>query len=156
MTRFKSVHGHTRVPEAYEDSKLVNWVGNQRKAMSRQQRGLPVPFGGFDQKRIDMLNSIGFEWARPRITKSGINERRSWESMFQKLREFREKHGHTKVHVSVDAKLSNWIRNQRTAMSRMQRGLPHRCLNARRIELLESIGFTWVCPKDRDCHENED
>jgi len=146
LVRFKATKGHCRVPEGYEDSKLVHWVGNQRKVMSRRERGLAV--GRFDQNRIDMLNSIGFEWARTRRNTATPNDRRSWEEMFQKLATFKETHGHTRVPVSLDAKLANWVRNQRTAMSRMKRGLPYRCLNARRIKLMDSIGFAWLASKD--------
>lgn len=146
LVRFKATKGHCRVPEGYEDAKLVHWVGNQRKVMSRRERGLAV--GRFDQNRIDMLNSIGFEWARTRRNATTPNDRRSWEEMFQKLATFKETHGHTRVPVSLDAKLANWVRNQRTAMSRMKRGLPYRCLNARRIKLMDSIGFAWLASKD--------
>lgn len=153
LVRFKAVNGHCRVPENYEDSKLVHWVGNQRKSMSRQQRGLP--FGRFDQKRIDMLDSIGFEWPRARATKPGAYERRSWEDMFKELAQFKDVHGHTRVPITLNAKLANWIRNQRTAMSRMKRGLPYRSLNARRIKLMDSIGFSWLASKDGIDQEEE-
>lgn len=146
LVLFKESHGHTRVPETYEDSKLVNWVGNQRKAMSRQQRGLP--FSRFDKRRIAMLDSIGFEWARARAAIAGSYERRSWEDMYKKLCEFKKVYGHTRVPATLDQRLANWVRNQRTAMSRKQRGLPFRCLNQRRINLLNNIGFAWVAAKD--------
>lgn len=146
LVLFKESHGHTRVPETYEDSKLVNWVGNQRKAMSRQQRGLP--FSRFDKRRIAMLDSIGFEWARARAAIAGSYERRSWEDMYKKLCEFKKVYGHTRVPATLNQRLANWVRNQRTAMSRKQRGLPFRCLNQRRINLLNNIGFAWVAAKD--------
>ena len=144
LIAFKKAHGHTRVPDCHEDAKLINWVANQRKAMSRHKRGLS--FGRFDRVRIDRLEKIGFEWGQSRLLKQGSYERYAWEDMFKKLVEFQENHGHTRVSANIDRRLANWVRNQRTAMSRMQRGLPFRCLNKRRIEKLEFVGFQWSVP----------
>ena len=148
LVAFKTEHGHTRVPETHPDMKLVNWVGNQRKARSRQQRGLPS--SGLDQRRIALLNKLGFEWARARTTapKTEEDQRMSWDDLFEKLCQFKELYGHTRVPANFDTRLANWVRNQRTAMSRKQRGLPYRCLNPHRIEQLQSIGFAWVASKD--------
>lgn len=154
LQAYKEKHGHTRVPEMHEDSKLVHWVGNQRKALSRRQRGLTSSC--IDKKRIDMLNSIGFEWARPRVTAQGSNKRRSWEYMFQRLCEFQESHGHTRVSSITDSKLATWMRNQRTSMSRKLRGLTYRCLNQLRVDMLDSIRFTWVASKEEIPCQDED
>jgi hypothetical protein len=152
LVKFKEKHCHTRVPEGYEDAKLANWVGNQRRAMSRQQRGLPAR--RFDKRRIHLLEAIGFEWARKRANKPGLYDKRSWEEMFQSLIQFKETYGHTRVPPSFDNRLANWVSNQRTAMSRKKRGLPYRCLNKQRIEELNSIGFVWVASKNGH-HDNE-
>ncbi len=45
--------GHCLVPKNYENKQLALWVGSQRKAFKK---------GILSQKRIDLLNSIGFVW----------------------------------------------------------------------------------------------
>lgn len=146
LKNFKKIHHHTRVPDSHSDSKLVHWVANQRKAMSRHKRGLL--FGRFDQDRIDKLEAIGFQWGQARALKPGSYEHQTWDDMFEKLQNFKMIHDHTRVAASSNERLANWVRNQRTAMSRMKRGLSFCCLNESRILKLESIGFAWLASKD--------
>lgn len=50
LVEFKKKHGHTRLCKFYnEDPQLLKWVYAQRRFCE-------------DKKRIDILNSIGFEW----------------------------------------------------------------------------------------------
>lgn len=58
---FKSQHGHCLVPSNYEHNvKLGTWVANQRKHYRLYQEGKQ---NMMTQKRIDMLNEIGFKWS---------------------------------------------------------------------------------------------
>lgn len=143
---YKEQHGNTKVPESYEDTKLANWVGNQRRAMSRMRRG--VVSYGLDPRRIELLEQIGFEWAQTRGSATpGAYERCSWEDMFQRLVRFKDANGHTKIPNNFrDKRLVTWVANQRKAMSRKQRGLPFRCINEEKVQMLDSIGFIWSVP----------
>ena len=60
LLHYKNEHGHTRVPISYDIGQLGSWVSGQRRLMSKKMRGMPS--GQLDQKRIDKLNEIGFDW----------------------------------------------------------------------------------------------
>ncbi len=56
---FHFANGHCNVPSNYHDSSLSNWVKNQRKQFKLLESGLLT---AMDQERIDLLNSLGFNW----------------------------------------------------------------------------------------------
>jgi predicted nucleotidyltransferase len=146
LVAFKQKYGHTRVPRAYEvdGETLGRWVGRQRDFFFKQkQSGLPE---ASSQKRIDMLNEIGFEW---RVRQSGGNsdgQYGGWKSWFDLLVAFKQKHSHTRVsfgHEVDGRKLGNWVASQRKFFSRKQRGLPLASITQERIDLLNEIDFEW-------------
>lgn len=64
---------------------------------------------------------------------------RKWETMFELLLEFRQKHGDAAVpstYIENDIQLGKWVSNQRAAHKR-------ETLSDGRIEMLDSIGFAW-------------
>lgn len=56
---FQMTHGHSDVPSNFHDSSLSNWVKNQRKQYKLFRSGSMT---AMDQERVDLLNSIGFNW----------------------------------------------------------------------------------------------
>jgi len=83
--------------------------------------------------RKDKLDSIAFVWA--------ANDK-EWDSMFNKLREYKRTHGDCLVpHVyASDKKLGNWVRIQRAAFKANK-------IRADRKEKLHSTGFVWAVHK---------
>jgi len=56
---FHMTNGHCNVPSNFHDSSLSNWVKNQRKQFKLFKAGLMT---AMDEERIDLLNSLGFNW----------------------------------------------------------------------------------------------
>ena len=81
------------------------------------------------QKRIDLLESIGFVWDR---------REEQWMEMYQKLVKYKTKYGSTYVpsDFEEDPKLATWARKQRWDYLKSK-------LSQNRLQLLKSIGFVW-------------
>lgn len=56
---FHMTNGHCNVPSNFHDSSLSNWVKNQRKQFKLFKAGLMT---AMDEERINLLNSLGFNW----------------------------------------------------------------------------------------------
>jgi len=59
LEMYQFANGHCNVPSDYHDSSLSNWVKNQRRQYRLHQTGHK---NTLDQERVDLLNSIGFNW----------------------------------------------------------------------------------------------
>ena len=122
LVAFYQQYGHCRVKRkevAY--ASLRNWVAVQR---AKYRKGLL----GADQ--ITALNQIGFIW---RLAEEPVD----WAVYYEKLKLFKHQHGHCDVVRSYqDKKLAYWVKEQRR---RRKEGN----MSAKRIELLEGIGFKW-------------
>jgi hypothetical protein len=126
LIEFKKEHGHTNVAQRSERyRRLAHWVRNQRAA-KRYRRPIMVDRG----KRLD---EIGFVWR--------LNDPNSWESMFDRLVEFKKIYGHCNVpqHWKDNKRLGKWVNTQRTAYKRSK-------LSPEKQNLLEEIGFAWRLP----------
>jgi len=125
LVDYKNEFNSTNVPKRYKaDTKLANWVDNQRKRYSKKE---------LSADRINRLESIDF-FLNQIDTK--------WDEMFQRLVDYNNEFKSTNVPRSykADPKLVIWVITQRTRYSKKE-------LSADRINLLESIGFTWN-PRD--------
>jgi superfamily II DNA or RNA helicase len=125
LKAFKKSHRHCRVPSTYKpNSKLANWVINQRQFYSK---------GKVSKARISKLERIGFEW-NPRDA--------NWYIEYESLKRFRNDHGHCLVSRTYkDSKnLSSWVSLQRI---KNRQG----CLSAEQKALLDEIGFEWESGK---------
>jgi hypothetical protein len=68
----------------------------------------------------------------------------AWENRLSELAEYRKIHGHCNVPISYkeNAKLANWVANQRSNYRLHQKGKTSPMTNFR-IQELESLGFKW-------------
>jgi hypothetical protein len=122
LREYKSVRGNCLVPQHWkEDRSLAEWVTNQRMAYKRKR---------LDPERIRELDEIGFDW-------DPVSTR--WEQMFQRLVDFKNKHGHLNVPSTTpeSVELANWVQTQRAAKR------CNRPIIAQRGNRLEEIGFSW-------------
>ncbi|MDQ3290347.1 MAG: helicase associated domain-containing protein, partial [Bacteroidota bacterium] len=62
----------------------------------------------------------------------------SWEDMYKRLEQFKQKYGHTRVPIKwqPDPKLGKWVSRMRNEKEK---------LYPERIVLLNKIGFDWSC-----------
>jgi len=124
---FRDTHVHCRVPIAYKDKKLANWVGNQRALAIK---------GLLSTVRKRRLDAIGFEWD-PFET--------DWAEGFHYLTIYKAREGHCRVprnHMENGFRLGQWVSRQRHEQT-----LPE----ARRQQL-DELGFVWD-PHEADWDE---
>ncbi|GKY95938.1 hypothetical protein MPSEU_000554400 [Mayamaea pseudoterrestris] len=108
---YKEMHGHCNVPAG--SGNLGTWVSTQRKGYQKST---------IDNDREAQLNGIGFVW----------QVRVPWHGMFERLKVFKEMHGHCYVPYN-EGTLGTWVKSQR----RFRWKKPHR------VAALNSIGFDW-------------
>jgi hemerythrin superfamily protein len=119
LVEFKRTNGHCMVPSKYdEDRSLSVWVKRQRKHQKDDEIRL-------DRKEI--LDEIGFAWKDD-----------GWHKQYEKISEFKRKHGHCVVPYNYerDMSLGKWVARQRN----------HHKNNKLRIDrkrILDKIGFAW-------------
>nr|CRH06329.1 Conserved protein of unknown function. Containing 8 helicase-associated domain [Candidatus Magnetococcus massalia] len=106
--------------ESIEDPALKKWAAHQRK--TKELQSLPAT-------RIEALEAVGFDWD-PAET--------HWQTMYQKLRQFKLANGHDEVPEPYEAEpeLASWTRVQRRA------GFLDK-LNGAHRKQLEEIHFIW-------------
>ena len=97
LKEFYQKHGHIRVTYSYgANNSICKWVTNQRRDCKIENR-----------KKL--LNDVGCDWS-PKKTKED-----QWLENVNQLKEFYQKHGHTKVTYTnyADKSFVNWVHCQR-------------------------------------------
>ena len=100
------------------------------------------------QKRLDLLDRIGFSWILehkkiPKINKEGIHSYDElWEFRYSQLKEFKVETGHCNVpyRYGKDPQLGRWVQNQREFKKR-------NTLSDERMTRLQELGFMWTMRK---------
>ena len=118
LLAYKEKHGHCTVPQ-HHPSGLGYWVKLQRENYTKYDR-LP-------EDRYQLLENIGFSWDP---------QEESWMDQYQKLVEFKNKHGHCNAQRHKDGSLGVWVGNQRVAYANQD-------LRQDRSDLLQEIGFIF-------------
>jgi hypothetical protein len=131
LVEFKQKNGHCLVPQKYEeDPSLGTWVNRQRHFHSNNTIQLD---------RKDLLDEIGFVW-EVRATAGNYKKEtdETWRKQYEKLVEFKQKHGHCIVpqRHKEDMVLGKWVNRQRQFHS-------NNTIQLDRKELLEELGFVW-------------
>jgi hypothetical protein len=86
LADYRKIHGHCNVPYNYsENSKLANWVTNQRSHYRLHVEGKQSPM---TLSRIRALANSAFQWV-VRVT--------TWEDRLSDLADYRKIHGHCNV-----------------------------------------------------------
>lgn len=163
ICKYKEVHGNCLVPKLYKpDRALASWVYNQRYQYKKKSEGKDVPL---NDERIKKLDSIGFcwkaksdgEWRESDRDRRRESSQDSWESKFERLVQFKEKHGHTLVpkQYKSDQSLSSWVFRQRRQYSFLMNGQSSSLSNDR-LEKLKEIGFVFRVRPEKTDKGNED
>lgn len=135
---FVSEYGHNtpdyRSEDPFERS-VGMWVKNQRTGYRHFNSG--KKYTTMTQKRIDMLEQVGFQW-------SVFGKR--WHTRFEEVKSFKDNHGHFDIPRNCAYKeMKNWISLQRLNYKRLKQGKETQGrLSKQQIEKLESIGFPWA------------
>jgi superfamily II DNA or RNA helicase len=117
---YRVEHGDVNVPR-FHPSGLGAWVHNQRHI--RNTSIMP-------NDRIKQLEEIGFNW-NP--------QDEQWEVAFDKLIEYKKKHGHINASQRDVTGVGRWSHQQR-----MNRKKGKELLSVEQIRRLDEIGFEWT------------
>ena len=128
LRNYKEAHGDCLVSSRHPG--LGIWVTTQRRNYRLLKEGKK---SRITQERIDLLNSIGFEWS--------VNKVLSWTDRFELLRNYKEAHGDCLV-PQRQSTLGIWVHHQRGYYRHFKEGKKSR-ITQERIDLLSSIGFEW-------------
>jgi len=114
-----------KIPTIGWSKELGGWVAKQRAHHKKKAKYMT-------EDRIQMLNSIGFEW----------EVRVGWDERLEELKQFKKKNGHCNVPSNYKANphLGQWVHNQRKAYKK--KGCRTE-ITEDQIELLNGIGFSW-------------
>eukprot|EP00804_Cyclotella_cryptica_P017041 CCRYP_003291-RA/>CCRYP_003291-RA protein AED:0.07 eAED:0.07 QI:252/1/1/1/0.83/0.71/7/0/252 len=120
---------------------LAMWVFRQRKQYQLQQKRKKHRL---TKERINLLNSINFDWGPGRDSRLSENPR--GEQRFRELCQFKKEHGHCNVpkRYSKNPSLGNWVKKQRDIMkNHVMSGEPMSPMIKKRFDSLTKLGFVW-------------
>jgi len=86
----------------------------------------------------------GDEMTNVLLMSSSLNEGKNtkkWQEKFERLKRYKEEHGHTNVPRSVDNTLSKWCNTQRKRCKELLKGDAKTPMTRTQFQALESIGF---------------
>jgi hypothetical protein len=129
LLKFKQNNGHCVVPKSYEqDKSLGMWVARQRNGHNNDK---------LRQDRKERLDEIGFAW-KADDDHTFKPDDKLWHHKYEKLVEFKRKHGHCMVPQKKkgDVSLGMWVSHQRKNHSNNK-------MRQDRKERLDEIGFAW-------------
>ena len=127
VLQYKEEHNHTNVPMSYGGLGL--WVFNQRKNYNLYKKGKQ---SGITSSRVELLQSIGFEFDLGQKIQSAADER--WQMRLNELKTYKETYGSFNVKQSDDPSLYNWCKHQQAKLRKTS-------LKKKREDALRSIGF---------------
>jgi len=159
LKRYKEEHGHCRVPycsgrsqkkrkheeededhmEEGEDGKvkydsLGVWVKRQRNQYKNFKAGNKEKCGEMTEERIQLLETIGFEWC----LRAGP-EPNSWVDSYNELKAFKEDHGHTRVDEKQNKTLSEWVKQMRAYIKKFNENNDDNALTLEQYNLLKDL-----------------
>ena len=107
---------------------LHKWVYKQRQQYKQFQENKESLL---NQEKIDLLDSIGFSWT--------IKIHTTWEDRYKELKVHKDTNGDF---CGLNETLRKWVYNQRQQYKQFQESKKS-FLNQEKIDLLDSIGFSW-------------
>uniref|UniRef100_A0A6U3UDC3 Helicase-associated domain-containing protein n=1 Tax=Ditylum brightwellii TaxID=49249 RepID=A0A6U3UDC3_9STRA len=150
---YKKEHGDCNVPARYpKNRRLGIWVSAQRqqyKLMCETDGPKPQRSAPLSQKRIDILNDLGFVWALR--SRDSLGD--TWSQRLAELKTYKATHGDCLVpsRYPPNPELGVWVGTQRTQyrlyMTAKEEGLKvnsSSAMNDARIKQLEDMGFAWA------------
>ena len=142
LRAYKEEHGHLKVHQK-EDKSLYMFCNHVRQA-----RRVPKSTRTkLTEDRVAALDAIGFDWKlEAGASYSVASKDDKFFAQVDKLRAYKEKHGHLNVRTKDDKSLYEFCRNLRSAwkgLRQAQKGKIHYSLDDSRIAALDAIGFDW-------------
>lgn len=164
LREYKTIHGHVDVPTKYKNRKLAKWCKTLRSRYKQwasqklQQNGERKSHAGsITYEQIKRLEELGFKWnlkAHRRV--------QYFESQFQKLLEFKMKHGHVEVSQTIksDRILYAWCKRIRRDFRECTRNDASLCgpsgLTEEYAQRLRDVGFRFEADERKTFEERID
>lgn len=124
LQAYRERHGHCNVPQRDpQNHSLAGWVSRQRHSQDKVS---------VDRKQE--LDKLGFDWE-----KQAHRFERQWQEMYQRLVEYKQKHGTCNVpkEYKEDFKLGFWVSKQRNCYR-------NKTIRPDRRAKLERLDFEWI------------
>jgi len=129
LVQFQKEHGHFLV-DREESPTFYNWIRTQRAKYKGTSPGRR-------RSQIYLLEQVDFPWTTDRYTIE-------WQSRYEELVQFWEKHGHSEVNAKEHTSLNSWSRDQRKRYhERLSENRIRSKIPEYQIQLLEKIDFRW-------------
>ena len=126
LVDFKNENGDCNVP--CSQGPLGTWVRDQRKYHKKVK---------LSQDRIELLNSVGFEWVRQEHTRTqSWKHDEQWKTRYTELVQYLIEHGNCNVPQRYGP-LGRWVALQRITFKEGS-------MSQFRVDCLDSIGFAWT------------
>ena len=139
LKAYKKKHGHLNIRQK-EDISPYNFCYNLRGTRRAIITGKGKIHYSLDDSRIAALDAIGFDWnLRDGVSSTTASQDDKFFAQVDKLRAFKEKHGHLNVRPKDDLSLAGFCYNVRQA--RIGKGTYR--LEDGRVSALDAIGFDW-------------
>jgi len=134
----------SKTPEVKVDDghnrSLYNWITAQRFECRKLKKGKPSKMTAH---RMLKLNELGFNFR----LNLGTGYLR-WPKRLEKLRKYKETHGHLNIPVS-DVELGSFVRRARVDYAKFLDGNTDVAMNEERVKELEALGFVFTNGKRR-------
>ena len=135
LVQFFKRFNHSKYKKKYGNIPLYNWTMTQRARNNK---------GTLSEEKVKLLDAINFEW-NPKST-GGPAKIDRWLEMFNQLKEFKKKNGHTDVSQRDPQyrALGRWLNDQRCykkGFNKNKRKVVH--LSKDKEILLNEIGIIW-------------
>ena len=143
LRAYKKKHGHLNVHHI-EDRSLYDFSRNLRQARRAIITRKGTIHYSLDDSRIAALNAIKFDWELgDGVSYTAASMDDNFFAQLDKLRAYKEKHGHLNVSQKEDRSLYNFCSTLRKA----RKGKGTYRLDEIRIAALDAIGFNWRNPQ---------
>ena len=141
LKEYKHKHGHLFVPRIYPQNRaLGRWVSTQRKQykqlMEDSSSALSSSSPRMNPHRIQQLKEIGFIF-------DALES--SWQSMYQQLKDYIQKHGDGNVpkKYKENPVLGTWVQTQRTNYKLWTEDPHSISFPKNRRDALDALNFVW-------------
>jgi hypothetical protein len=142
LKAYKEKHGHLNIRKK-ENEILYMFCRNMRQSRTAIITGKGKINTKLDDDRIAALDAIGFDW-NPGASSTMASKDDKFFTQVDKLRAYKEKHGHLNVHYKEDKSLYNYCCFWRSARRYINSGRgTRRKLTEEQIAALDAVGFNW-------------
>jgi putative heme iron utilization protein len=144
LRAYKEKHGHLNMSHkevvSHKEDRSLYYFCNHVRQSRQGKKGTYM----IDDGRIAALDAIGFNW-NPGTSSTAATTDDTFLARVDKLKAYKEKHGHINIRKKENESLYGFCRNLRQSRTALVtgKGKIHNRLDDDRIAALDAIGFDW-------------